>query len=174
MNLWVRVIWVIWVLSWVGNIPSGGSGSYLGWVIPQVATLTSLILESLCSKWRDFLSYHKVSSSLPFVIFIYVFLPFHIHHFSLFNLFFTWLFFFTCSLSLISLHHLSPYNCLFSLPLWSEPSHLLNHLVKFISSGNLLRVLTIIAKSKIINKEQPIKCDNLKSTHIMLSLILGE
>jgi len=41
------------------------------------------------------------------------------------------------------------------------------HLVKFMSSENLLRVLTIISKSKIINKEQLIKCAILKSTHII-------
>jgi len=33
---------------------------------------------------------------------------------------------------------------LFSLPFRSEPSHLLNHLVKFVSNENILRVLTII------------------------------
>ena len=169
MNLWVWVLWVIWFLSWVGNIASGNSGSYLGWVISQVVALASLILESLCSKWLDFLSYHKISSSLPFVIFIYVFLPFHIHHFPLFNLFFTLFFFFTCSLYLIPHHciicHLN--YCLFSFPFWSELSHLLNHLVKIVSSENLFRVLTIIAKSKILNKEQLIKCAFLKSTHVM-------
>ena len=90
-------------------------------------------------------------------------LPFHTCLLLIFKLFF----FFICSLSVTLLHHLSPYNCLFSLPFWSEPSHLLNHLVKFVSSGNLLRVLTIIAKSKILKKEQPIKCAILKSTNLM-------
>ena len=33
--------------------------------------------------------------------------------------------------------HLSLYIDFSSLPLWSEPSHLLNHLVKFVSSENL-------------------------------------
>jgi len=57
---------------------------------------------------------------------------------------FIW-FSFPYSLILHLLASLSPYNCLFLL-LWSEPSHLLNHLVKlvkFVSNEDLLRVLTI-------------------------------
>jgi len=37
-----------------------------------------------------------------------------------------------------TLHSIYHFILIFSsLPLWSEPSHLLNHLVKFVSSGNL-------------------------------------
>jgi len=42
-----------------------------------------------------------------------------------------------------ALHHQSPYTCIFPLPSRSEPSHLLNHLVKFVSNRDLLWVLTI-------------------------------
>jgi len=82
----------IWVLSWVGNIPSGGSGSYLGWVISQVAVLAPLILETLCSKWRDifhspyaFLSLHlfyfilSFAPLLPFIIFFLLSSLFSVH-----------------------------------------------------------------------------------------------
>ena len=46
----------------------------------------------------------------------------------------------------------SPYNCVFSLPSRSQPSHLLNHLVKFVSSEN----------PKFINKRATSKMCNPK------------
>ena len=74
---------------------------------------------------------------------------------------------FPCSLIPHLLASFSPYNCLFLLLLWSEPSHLFNHLVKFVSSGNLLTVLTIfLLKNPNLSKVSQKKWTILKSTHI--------
>jgi len=57
-----------------------------------------------------------------------------------------------------------------SLPFKSESSHLLNHLIKFDSSGNLLWVSHhILLKQKHINKVEPIKMCNPKinSHHVV-------
>jgi len=42
-----------------------------------------------------------------------------------------------CPVSIPQLHLILTITCFSSLPLWSEPSHLLNYLVKFVSIGNL-------------------------------------
>jgi len=64
------------------------SGSYLGWVISQVATLASLTLGSLCSKWCGFLSFHK-HLFIPFLLLFSFKLrlpfPFLLYHLLLFN-----------------------------------------------------------------------------------------
>jgi len=87
------------------RLVSSHVGSYLGWIISQVAVLASLMLEFLCFKWCDFISSHKLSSSLPLLSLFTSSSPLHIHFLLLFNLFFTLFFFFICSLSLIPLHY---------------------------------------------------------------------
>ena len=52
---------------------------------------------------------------------------------------------------IFALHHQSSYTCIFLLPSRSESSHLLNHLVKFVCSENLLWISHhIIDKNLII------------------------
>jgi len=106
-----------------------------------------LILSALHFKWRLYTTHlgvshppsgvttshlHKLSSSLHhFPSFLCItFLHFLCHC----------VFFFLCVFHSHPSSYKSPYNCVFSLPSRSEPSHLLNHLVKFVSSGNLLWV----------------------------------
>ena len=83
--------------------------------------------------------------------FHYVFFPFYVLHFR------------------PSSSSKSPYNCVFSLPSRREPSHLLNHLVKFVSSDNLLWVSHHILLKKNIKKVKPIKICNPKinSYHLL-------
>ena len=57
--------------------------------------------------------------------------------------------------------------CVFLFACRSEPSLLINHLVKFVSSGNLLWIAHHILLKTKTQKVQPIKCAILKSTHIM-------
>ena len=76
---------------------------------------------------------------------------------------------FSCSLILHQLASYSPCNCLFLLLLWSKHSHLLNHLVKFVSSGDLLRVFTIfLLKISIQVKCHTIKMNNPKINSLHL------
>ena len=53
---------------------------------------------------------------------------------------------------------MSPYNVFLSLPLWNAPSHLLNHLVKLMSSENFPKVITINSK----NLNLKVKCHQMK------------
>jgi len=87
------------------RLVSSHVGSYLGWVISQVVAFASLILESLYSKWRVFISSHKLSSSLPLYSLFCAILP------SIFILFYSLICSLLCSFSLIvpclyfSMHH---------------------------------------------------------------------
>jgi len=85
--------------------------------------------------------------SIPFIIsflFLHLFLPlsFHsIHKHVLILLHYVYSVFTCCfCFPYVISHHIlsssSPYNCIFLLPLWNEPSHLLNHLVKLMSNGD--------------------------------------
>jgi len=123
-----------------------------------------LILSALHFKWRLFTTHLGVSSPSKwrdhtFIILSFSFLSSFYFSFPL------------CScvhLLLFSFHLLSfpymlfnfaphssstPYNCVFSLFSRSEPLHLLNHVVKFLSSGNLLWVSHHI-RLKIKNHKQ--------------------
>ena len=61
----------------------------------------------------------------------------------------------------------SYYLCFFLLLFWREPSHLLNHLVKFVSSRNLHWVSPFIVNHNLIQVKILKTCKRLKSTHIM-------
>jgi len=72
-------------------------------------------------------------------------------------------FFFLCAFHFHSSSSKSPYNCVFSLPYRSEPSHLLNHSIKFVYSGNLLWVSHhILLKTKTHKQSTTHKMYNLK------------
>jgi len=104
------------------------------------------------------------------------FLFFTMHHFPsflrscvlLFPFFVSILFFFP--FMLFNFHTLSSsslYIVFFLFSPRSEPSHLLNHLVKFVSSGNLLWVSHhTLLKTKSHKQSVIIKCVILKSTQI--------
>ena len=99
------------------------------------------------SKWRD-----NPSSSISF-LHPFLFLSFllrHPFHSSLWYYVCLLILVITClssscvpSILTIYFHHHNHHIVFFSLPFRSELSHLLNHLVKFMSSGDLLWVLTL-------------------------------
>ena len=135
----VRCLWGLFPLS---------IRSHLDWLeSSQVATI-SLILEEdhTRSGVTNSLPSHKhfpsfISSIFSITLCIFVFLcsyfpPLSIRFLSCFYVYF--------HVHLISaLHHQSPYTCSFPLPSRNELSYLVNHFVKFVSSGDLLWVLTI-------------------------------
>ena len=80
--------------------------------------------------------YHSVFSLLPFIFYVLHFYP---------------------------SSSKSPYNCALFLPSKSEPSHLLNHLVEFVSNGNLLWVSHhILLKTKTHKQSATHKICNFK------------
>ena len=126
------VSYYLWVLSWVHNTSSDSSSPLileypLLQVVWQLLTIHKLSLISpsfLFFTMRHFHSLLWVCVLLfPFSVFILFSFPFMLVN--------------SCTSSSSSS---PPYIVFFSLPSISEPSHLLNHLVKFVSSGNLLWV----------------------------------
>ena len=120
-------------------------GSYLECSTLQVETFHHSSWSLLpSSKWRDhtftIISFSFLSSFYFPFLYVLVFIFFYLVS----------IFFLSLIYSLIPhLFIINTYDRVFSLPSRTEPSHLLNHLVKFISSGNLLWVSHhICVKSK--------------------------
>ena len=123
----------LWFLSWAEIVSSG------------VSSLTHL--RALSPKWRHItilLHLHNLPFLLLFSFIFFFILP---------------LFFFALAISLIPfifslpfyyfrVHHYHHSNYVFLLLFWGEPSHLLNHLVKLVSNGNLHWVSPYLVKSK--------------------------
>ena len=146
-----------WVLSWVQCTSSGGSAP--------------LILEaSILPSGVNHLPLHKLSIS-SFSLFFLSFLTHHLYcllivlssfTFGLYCFFILFLVF-----NFFQHHHLHTITVFSLLLSRREPSHLLNHLVKFVFSDNFLWAYHhILFNSKILNKVQPLKCAILKPTHI--------
>ena len=131
-------MWDLWALYWVLIL----GGKHLKWQVFAPLILESSILQVA---WHPFF-FHKLSSPLPLFIFLF-FHPFHSslwYHACLLILVITCLYSsYVPSISAIYFHHHNHHIVFFSLPSKSEHSHLFNHLVKFVSSENLLWVLTL-------------------------------
>ena len=98
---------------------------------------TTYLRVSSPSKWHDSYFHKHLLISSP-LCFSFLFLtPFFLTFTHLCLAFFIILCLFSCLLFL-HLHHHNHHTCIFSLPSRSAPSHLLNHLVKFVSNENLL------------------------------------
>jgi len=66
-----------------------------------------------------------------------------------------------------AMHHHYHLILIFLFAFGSEPSHLLNHLVKFVQWGSSLGLTIYLLKILIISKVSPLKWNHLKSNHIM-------
>ena len=136
----------------------------------------SLILSRDCLKW--WLLPHSSWSSLPQVAWFTPTSP--PPHFSIPPLFFFSLdisiicvppFIFSLPCYYFRVNHYHHSNCVFLYLFWREPSHLLNHFVKFVSSDNLHWVSPYLVKSKIIIQVKSFKLCNFKiNSHHLLHL----
>ena len=131
-------------LEWVESSQVAALYTYLGESTIQVACSSShSIIHKLHFPSSLFFIFHSINSLCYMFLFNSI-SSIRSNHFVVSFLFFNFL------ICIIVTHIL----VFFSLPLWSEPSHLLNHLVKFVSNGDLLRVLTII----VLKSKSSVKC----------------
>ena len=139
----MRLVSSCWVISWVGNILSGVFGiTHLGVSLLQVT-------------WHPPFSVSSLYLFIVFLLFLLLLPCAFLFLLKFLSIFFS--FGHSIFYALNSTASLWPYYCIFSLH-----SHLLNHLVKFVSSENLLRVLTIFSNPKLINKRETNKMCNPK------------